>query len=131
MKRKLIPVEKAAPLHDRIREILVSAKISASRSVNSTQVVAYWLSGREIVEEQQHGKKRASYGDSLLIDLSKRLQREFGGSCSAGSLRYMRQFYLIYPRLLNKLEICHAARDESKNTSWLPGEFNLYIFMWI
>ena len=35
-------------------------------TVNSAMVVAYWLIGREIVEEEQQGAERAEYGKALL-----------------------------------------------------------------
>ena len=50
---------KKMSLYDRIRQILESARSSVSRSVNTAQVVANWLIGREIVEEEQKGKRRA------------------------------------------------------------------------
>ena len=46
--------EKGA-LYERIRQILESARTSVARTVNTTQVVANWLIGREIVEEEQKG----------------------------------------------------------------------------
>ena len=49
-KRKTTSVVKLSGVYDRIREILESARASVARSVNSTQVVANWLIGREIVE---------------------------------------------------------------------------------
>ena len=49
-------------LYDRIRNILESARARISRTVNTTQVVATWLIGRQIVEDQQQDKKRAGYG---------------------------------------------------------------------
>jgi hypothetical protein len=45
-------------LYDRIREILESARATAARSVNTAQVVANWLIGRELVEEEQKGRKK-------------------------------------------------------------------------
>ena len=42
-----------APIYERIRVILESARAGVARSVNTTQVVANWLIGREIVEEEQ------------------------------------------------------------------------------
>lgn len=54
------------PLYRRVREIIESARAGAARSVNTTQVVAYWLIGREIVEEEQKGKARAGYGEERL-----------------------------------------------------------------
>jgi len=46
-------------LYGRVCGILDSARTSAARSVNTAQVVANWLVGREIVEDEQEGKERA------------------------------------------------------------------------
>lgn len=100
-------------LYVRIREILELAKASVSRSVNTTQVVANWLIGREIVEEEQKGRERAGYGERLLEELSAELARDFGGGYSVQNLRLIRQFYLTYPSLIPKPEIRYALRSES------------------
>ncbi len=44
-------------LYERIRQILESARTNMARTVNTTQVVANWLIGREIVEEELKGEK--------------------------------------------------------------------------
>ncbi len=102
----------AAALYSRIRDILESARANVARSVNTTQVVANWLIGREIVEEQQRGQKRAAYGKRLLADLSTRLQADYGKGFSIKNLEHFRDFYLTYMGLLG-LKIPHAARGES------------------
>ena len=96
------PVAKPAPLFDRVREILDSARANIARTVNTTQVVANWLIGREIVEEEQRGKKRADYGMKALADLSFRLGREYGRGYSVDNLEAFRQFYLEYPGLISE-----------------------------
>ena len=73
-----MPKKRHTPLYQRIREILESARAGVARSVNTTQVTAYWLIGREIVEKEQEGKKRAGYGEALLQDLAQRLKADFG-----------------------------------------------------
>ncbi|MBI2563270.1 MAG: DUF1016 domain-containing protein, partial [candidate division NC10 bacterium] len=45
MRRASKTAPKASPLYARIRQILESARASAARSVNTTQVVANWLIG--------------------------------------------------------------------------------------
>jgi len=45
-----------------VREILDTARAGVARTVNTTQVAANWLIGREIVEEEQRGQRRAGYG---------------------------------------------------------------------
>jgi len=115
----------------RIRQILESARATAARSVNTAQVVANWLIGREIVEEEQRGAKRADYGKQLLEGLSKQLAAEFKGGYSVQNLRFIRQFYLAYPQLLGTATIRYAVRSEFKDLStmvpvvtssdWQPG----------
>src|ERR1039457_2252351 len=105
-----VPKEKPGQLYNRIREILESARTGISRTVNTTQVVANWLIGREIVEEEQHGQKRAGYGEQLIEELSERLQADFGRGFTVRNLETFRQFYLEYPQLV---EIPHAVRAES------------------
>jgi len=85
----------------RVRDILESAKSNVARTVNTTQVVANWLIGREIVEAEQAGEHRAAYGKQLLQSLSARLSENYGRGFSVSSLQYMRSFFLAYPKLLN------------------------------
>ena len=80
-------------LYHRIREILDSAHAGAARSVNTAQVAANWLIGCEIVEAEQKGRKRATYGEKLLKDLSARLSTDVGKGWSVRNLEYCRAFY--------------------------------------
>lgn len=80
-----------------IKDILQNARESAYRAVNSVMVMAYWNIGREIVEEEQRGNRRAGYGKYIIEGLSKQLSNDFGNGFSQQSLRNFRQFYLIYP----------------------------------
>ncbi len=86
-------------LYQRIRLILESARISVSRSVNTTQVAANWLIGQEIVEDEQSGSWRAEYGKKVLKELSSRLRREYGNGYSVDNLELFRRFYREYPSL--------------------------------
>ncbi|MDX8413360.1 MAG: DUF1016 N-terminal domain-containing protein, partial [Mariprofundales bacterium] len=97
----------------RIRDILEFARTRVARTVNSTQVIANWLIGREIVEEQQRGKHRADYGKQLVTQLSKQLTASYGRGWSSQNLFYMKQFYQCYPQLIDPGDILHAVRGES------------------
>jgi len=108
------------PLYERIRQILESARTNMARTVNTTQVVANWLIGREIVEEEQKGKHRADYGGKLIAELSEKLTRDYGSGYSIQNLKYIRQFYLTYSRLVGNTEIGHALRGQS----WQPGQLH-------
>lgn len=97
-----------AGVYRRIREILESARTGVARTVNSAQVMANWLIGREIIEEEQKGVVRAGYGEVLLLGLAEQLQAEYGAGYSHGSLKLIRQFYLSYPELLSPARIGHT-----------------------
>jgi hypothetical protein len=108
-----------APLYERIRQILESARTNVARTVNTTQVVASWLIGREIVEEEQKGEKRAVYGEQLITDLSEKLQKDFGVGYGATNLKLFRQFFLAYPSFL-KGRIGHTLSDQSPAGGQIP-----------
>ena len=93
-----------------IRGIWESARLQATRSVNSALVQANWLIGRRIVEAEQGGKARADYSRRLLKSLSEALEKDYGSGFSVSALQYMRAFYLGYPELV---EIQHAVRVKS------------------
>jgi predicted nuclease of restriction endonuclease-like (RecB) superfamily len=99
-------------LFTRVSRILESARTGVARTVNTTQVVANWLIGREIVEEEQQGAKRAGYGERLIRDLAKRLGRQFGGGYGLSQLKDFRAFYLAYADLLAERK-GHALRGFS------------------
>lgn len=105
-----------ASVHQRIRMILSSARSWAARSVNTAQVTANWRIGREIVQDEQRGRRKSGYGQRLIASLSVRLQREYGVGYSATNLKLFRQFYLTYPILVSR-PIGHTACDQS----WKPG----------
>ncbi|MES2365224.1 MAG: PDDEXK nuclease domain-containing protein [Pseudomonadota bacterium] len=137
------PVPETPHLFDRVRDILESARSNIARTVNTAQVVANWLIGREIVEEEQRGKRRADYGQQQVAQLSEALTTAYGRGWSVQSLAYMKQFYLGYPRLLpaggifhaaggklSKAAIFHAVRGEltavaeSSAVVWQTGQLN-------
>ena len=59
-------------------------------------VHAYFEIGRLIVDDEQHGRARAEYGEETLKMLSERLTAEFGRGFSMRNLRNMRTFYLTF-----------------------------------
>ena len=99
-----------SPLYRRIRQILESAQARVARTVNTTQVVANWLIGLEIVEEEQKGRRRAGYGERLLRDLAEAIQKEYGSGYGLTNLKLFKKFYLEYPGLTG-IQKGHAVRD--------------------
>lgn len=122
--------KKTMPLHDRIREIIESARAGAARSVNTAQVLSNWLIGREIVEEQQKGAAKAAYGAKLLAELSTRLRKEYGNGYSVDNLESCRRFYQNYPALISEAlpRKLGFSQDGSKKGHALRGLSDVLAF---
>lgn len=89
-----------------VRGILADARRTAYTAVNSAMVAAYWQIGRRIVEEEQGGAAKATYGDGLLKALSKDLTAEFGKGFSLANLKNFRKFYLTFPDREKSYTLC-------------------------
>ena len=87
-----------------IKSILLNARIKTYTAINVAMVNAYWQMGKRIVEEEQQGQEKATYGEAILKTLSIELTQEFGNGFSYSNLRNFRQFYLTYP----DTEICYT-----------------------
>ena len=79
-----------------IRNLILSARRAAVRSVDTLQVLTSFEIGRRIVKHEQRGAKRAEYGKQVLRELAERLTAEFGRGFSRSNLEYMRKFFLTY-----------------------------------
>lgn len=107
-------------VYQRITEQIQISKDKIIRSINTEMVFTYWHIGKEIVEEELQGKKRAGYGETIIKGLSERLTNGFGKGFTVTNLKYMRLFYQAFPE-----RIGHALRDQlgqvsefSPNLSW-------------
>jgi len=80
-----------------IKALINKARQHIVRSINTAMVATYWEIGRRIVEEEQNGRDRAEYGKYLIRDLAGALTNEFGKGFDERNLRFMRQFYLVFP----------------------------------
>lgn len=89
-------------LFDRVATILDQARSNVARSVNSNMVLAYWLIGREIVQERQGGDERA----------------ECGRGFSRQTLWNFRLFYQIYANRSRNLS--PAGRDLAIDHTTVP-----------
>ena len=88
---------KPGNIYARIRKIIENARGNIAHAVNAEMVTAYWHIGKEIVDEEQKGRHKAQYGESVLLRLSERLTAEFGPGFEETNVRKIRQFYLTYP----------------------------------
>ena len=82
--------------YNAIRNTVLTAKNKVYTAINFAMVESYWEIGREIYKAQGEND-RAEYGKRLLEFLSKELTKEFGKGFTVTNLKYMRQFYLMFP----------------------------------
>ncbi|KTC81716.1 PDDEXK nuclease domain-containing protein [Legionella brunensis] len=80
-----------------IRNLLHESRSQLQQTINHAMVKIYWEIGQLIVEHEQKGKIRASYGQQQIKSLSEQLRKEFGKGFNERNLRNMRGFYLLYP----------------------------------
>ena len=95
-----------------IKSIVNSARECSYRTANLMQVASNWLLGWRIVEQEQHGERRAEYGKRVIEQASRVLTEEFGKGFSETTLRAYRQFYQTFPNL----QIQQALPAEFKMT---------------
>lgn len=94
-----------APIHEiggllaSLREVIQTARQQAIHAVDMVQVRTGWTVGRYIVEFEQGGATRATYGKRLLADLAETLTAEFGKGYDASNLYKMSRFYRLFPNL--------------------------------
>ncbi len=100
----------SVPLFDRVAAILDAARSNVVRVVNSRMVLAYWLIGREIVQELQGGDERAAYGKRVLSTLSQQLTQRYGEGYSISSLKDFKLVFTTFPDRLNSKS--HASRGQ-------------------
>jgi predicted nuclease of restriction endonuclease-like (RecB) superfamily len=104
---------KPEALFGRVVSILEQARGNVVRAVNTNMVLAYWLIGREIVEELQGGEGRAEYGKQVVEELSSRLTERYGKGFSAQTLWKFRLFYRVYS---DRIQILSPSGRESGDT---------------
>ncbi len=86
-----------------IRQIHEQLASQAGRAVNISLTLRNWLIGAYISEYELRGADRATYGDSLLTELAKRLtDLRVSNSNRRQLYRYLR-FYRLYPEIVGTL----------------------------
>jgi predicted nuclease of restriction endonuclease-like (RecB) superfamily len=95
--------------------LLKTALRAVARSINAAMTATYWEIGRRIVQFEQGGAERATYGDALVERLAKDLTQRFGRGFSRQNLGQMRAFYRAWPAQ----RICQTLSGESSLVSVL------------
>ena len=79
-------------IHDRAQDF-------STKAVNIGLTLRNWLIGHRIVEFEQNGKDRATYGERLLPKLAQRLVNAGLKRVDARELRRFRLLYTVYPQI--------------------------------
>ncbi|MEO6277510.1 PDDEXK nuclease domain-containing protein [Roseateles sp.] len=107
-------------IHADIVALLDAARRAAARSVNALMTASYWEIGRRIVEFEQGGQERASYGDDLIKRLGADLSEQFGRGFGWRNLAQMRSFYLTWPA--NKILQTPSAKSKVLQIHQTPSD---------
>jgi len=100
-KKKVSPVVTSdfESLVTTIVQIHHQAQDFATKAVNIGLTLRNWLIGHRIVEFEQNGKDRATYGERLLPELAQRLANAGLTRVDARELRRFRLLYTVYPQI--------------------------------
>lgn len=116
---------KLETLLDRIQLVDTNLSQQANKAVNQLLTIRNWLIGYYIVEFEQNGEERASYGDRLLETLADQLKESNVKGLSYRNLTLFKAFYNSFPEILQTLSaesyrvhspILHTLSAEFKNT---------------
>ena len=74
----------------------------AAKAFNQALVLRNWLIGAHLIEFEQSGQDRATYGEQLLSNLAADLKRRGLKGLGMSMLKNCRQFYRLYPQFANR-----------------------------
>lgn len=94
-------------------KLVQSARQEVVKHTNSLIVVTYFHLGKLIVEQEQKGSTKATYGQEVIKKLSDTLTKQFGKGFSDDNLENMRLFYLLYKRKTGLSEISETLSRKS------------------
>lgn len=106
-------------LFEKIAELIEQIRTKVVTAVNTAEVYTKYCIGQFIVENEQEGQERATYGKAILKELSAKLTDRFGSGWSVENLTLFRKFYLIYS-LSSERKIVNSVYDFQKDfcLSW-------------
>ena len=112
----LTPEPNYSGLIDELTLMLEEARRNAARAINHLITRTYWEVGKRIVEYEQQGRDRATYGANIIPQLSKDLTQKLGRGYGTVNLASMRRFYQEWP----SPPIFQTLSEKSPSTSTSP-----------
>ncbi|GHU69489.1 hypothetical protein FACS189413_08490 [Bacteroidia bacterium] len=83
-----------------IQSVQSALQSTAAHTINVALTVRNWLIGYYIVEFEQHGEDRATYGQKLLKNLEKTLKTK---GMTERRFREFRRLYQVYPQIADEI----------------------------
>lgn len=111
-------------------ELIKYARRLAYKQVNQIQLMTYYVLGKWIVEEEQDGESRASYGKQVIKKLSSYLTEEFGKGFSEDTLGNARKFYLCYKDRISETAFRKFAEEKSETVFSIFKESSTFTLTW-
>ena len=115
-------------LFELISSLIVESRRHVAKAINMAMVYTYYGVGQYIVEFEQNGNYRATYGKEILNRLSVKLTDKFGKGWSVETLTKCRKFYNIYaissaPQTKSgKIQKSSAVQTKSQKNQILSAE---------
>ena len=103
MNKNEITYEKTDNIYNDVSNIINQASDLAYRSVNVLLVQRNWLLGKRIAEEELKETRKENYGMEIIIELSKKLTKEFGKGFERANIYRFVQFYKTYPDIFSSV----------------------------
>lgn len=94
-----------------------------AHAINVSLTARNWILGYYIVEFEQNGEDRATYGESLLKKLEQRLQKK---GLTERRFREFRKFYLTYPQLEPEIRLYIGTNLNSEIRQIASAEFDSF-----
>ena len=104
-----------SPLIKRAFELINASRTQVIRQTNTLMVFTYFQLGRLIIENEQGGADRATYGKETIKELSIHLIKKFGDGFSERNLDQMRLFYLAFKHRSFNIQIPQTLSAKSSS----------------
>ncbi len=98
MNGNIVKIESEETLFKIVSSLIENSRKHIAKTISATTVSTYYEIGHYVVEYEQQGCLRASYGKQVVKNLSDRLTRQYGRGWSVATLTNCRKFYVAYKK---------------------------------
>ncbi len=125
MNGNIVKIESEETLFKMVSSLIENSRKHIAKTISATTVSTYYEIGHYVVEYEQQGCLRASYGKQVVKNLSDRLTRQYGRGWSVATLTNCRKFYVAYKKSdamhtisASANSVCNAPEIQKFSLSW-------------